>query len=132
MACAHPDLRIISPTSCARQAPLTKTKGSKQYTARNHCTYTRPATRAAISSLGIPHCRSRIAARAETSKAILNRFAAVSSWLERNARIGKLPTEDTVTRAEAAQIDMALLENPALIALKPDDEFGADPRLTAG
>lgn len=55
----------------------------------------------------------------------LNRFAAVSSWLERNARIGKLPTEDTVTRAEAAQIDMALLENPALIALKPDDEFGA-------
>ena len=45
--------------------------------------------------------------------------------LERNARIGKLPTEDTVTRAEAAQIDMALLENPALIALKPDDEFGA-------
>ena len=55
----------------------------------------------------------------------LNRFAAVSSWLERNARIGRLPTEDTVTRAEAAQIDMALLENPALIALKPDDEFGA-------
>ena len=30
-----------------------------------------------------------------------------------------------MTRAEAAQIDMALLENPALIALKPDDEFGA-------
>ena len=55
----------------------------------------------------------------------LNRFAAVSSWLERNARIGRLPTEDTVTRAEAAQIDMALLENPAVIALKPDDEFGA-------
>ena len=55
----------------------------------------------------------------------LNRFAAVSSWLERNARIGRLPTEDTVTRAEAAQIDMALLENPALIALKTDDEFGA-------
>ena len=44
----------------------------------------------------------------------LNRFAAVSSWLERNARIGALPTEDTVTRAEAAQIDFALLENPAL------------------
>ena len=55
----------------------------------------------------------------------LNRFAAVSSWLERNARIGALPTEDTVTRAEAAQIDFALLENPALIALKPDDRFGA-------
>ena len=46
----------------------------------------------------------------------LNRFAAVSSWLERNARIGALPTEDTVTRAEAAQIDFALLENPTLIA----------------
>lgn len=55
----------------------------------------------------------------------LNRFAAVSSWLERNARIGALPTENTVTRAEAAQIDFALLENPALIALKPDDRFGA-------
>ncbi len=59
----------------------------------------------------------------------LNRFAAVSSWLERNARIGTLPTEDTVTRAEAAQIDMALLENPALIALKPDDRVRRDPRL---
>ena len=64
----------------------------------------------------------------------LNRFAAVSSWLERNARIGKLPTEDTVTRAEAAQIDLALLENPALIALKPDDRFGAilDPNQDDG
>ena len=64
----------------------------------------------------------------------LNRFAAVSSWLERNARIGALPTEDTVTRAEAAQIDFALLENPALIALKPDDRFGAilDPNREDG
>lgn len=60
----------------------------------------------------------------------LNRFAAVSSWLERNARIGALPTEDTVTRAEAAQIDFALLENPTLIALKPDDRFGAITRRT--
>ena len=64
----------------------------------------------------------------------LNRFAAVSSWLERNARIGALPTEDTVTRAEAAQIDFALLENPTLIALKPDDRFGAilDPNREDG
>ena len=64
----------------------------------------------------------------------LNRFAAVSSWLERNARIGALPTENTVTRAEAAQIDFALLENPALIALKPDDRFGAilDPNREDG
>ena len=54
----------------------------------------------------------------------LNRFAAVSSWLERNARIGVGPTEDTVTRAESAQIDMALLENPALLALKPDERPG--------
>lgn len=65
------------------------------------------------------------ALRALNIEGNLNRFAAVSSWLERNARIGCLPTEDTVTRAEAAQIDLALLENPALIALKPDDEFGA-------
>lgn len=63
--------------------------------------------------------------RALTIEGNLNRFAAVSSWLERNSRIGATPTEDTVTRAQAAQIDMALLENPALIALKPDDEFGA-------
>ena len=64
----------------------------------------------------------------------LNRFAAVSSWLERNARIGSLPTEDTVTRAQAAQIDFALLQNPALIALKPDDRFGAilDPNQDDG
>lgn len=63
--------------------------------------------------------------RALTIEGNLNRFAAVSSWLERNSRIGATPTEDTVTRAQAAQIDMALLENPALIVLKPDDEFGA-------
>ena len=64
----------------------------------------------------------------------LNRFAAVSSWLERNARIGALPTENTATRAEAAQIDFALLENPARIALKPDDRFGAslDPNREDG
>lgn len=47
----------------------------------------------------------------------LNRFSAVSSWLEHNARHGLQPTEDTVTRAQAAQIDAALLEHPALIAL---------------
>ncbi|NMM99910.1 tetratricopeptide repeat protein [Bifidobacterium sp. DSM 109958] len=47
----------------------------------------------------------------------LNRFAAVSAWLERNASVGAFPTEDTVTRAEAAQIDQALLSNPALLAL---------------
>ena len=49
----------------------------------------------------------------------LNRFAAVSAWLERNATQGVYPTEDTVTRAEAAQIDMRLLENPAIMALTP-------------
>ena len=39
-----------------------------------------------------------------------------------------------MTRAEAAQIDFALLENPALIALKPDDRFGAilDPNREDG
>ena len=51
----------------------------------------------------------------------LNRFAAVSAWLERNASLGRNPTEDTVTRAEAAQIDMKLIENPAIMALDPYD-----------
>ena len=36
----------------------------------------------------------------------LNRFAAVSAWIERSARNGGV-TEDTVTRAQAAQIDLA-------------------------
>ncbi|MBM6699145.1 tetratricopeptide repeat protein [Bifidobacterium pullorum subsp. saeculare] len=59
----------------------------------------------------------------------LNRFAAVSAWLERNARIGVGPTEDTVTRAQAAQIDMALLANPALLALPGEEKpgVGFDP-----
>ncbi|RSX53187.1 tetratricopeptide repeat protein [Bifidobacterium goeldii] len=47
----------------------------------------------------------------------LNRFASVSAWLERCARTGTGPTEDTVTRAQAAQIDLALIANPALLAL---------------
>ena len=51
----------------------------------------------------------------------LNRFAAVSAWLERNASLGRNPTEDTVTRAEAALIDMKLIENPAIMALDPYD-----------
>ncbi|WP_094729164.1 hypothetical protein [Bifidobacterium hapali] len=53
----------------------------------------------------------------------LNRFSNVSAWLERNARLGLTPTEDTVTRAEAAQIDWMLLEDPALGALQPDQAF---------
>ncbi|MFT8703803.1 MAG: tetratricopeptide repeat protein [Bifidobacterium sp.] len=59
----------------------------------------------------------------------LNRFSSVSTWLERNARMGVFPTEDTVTRAEAAQIDFALLLNPALSALQVDDypPAGFDP-----
>ncbi len=59
----------------------------------------------------------------------LNRFAAVSAWLERNARLGLQPTEDTVTRAQAAQIDMALLHDPALIALHhaDGDDIDIDP-----
>ena len=55
----------------------------------------------------------------------LNRFAAVSAWLERNARVGAMPIEDTVTRAEAARIDMALLDDPALLAFR--DEPTAAP-----
>lgn len=56
----------------------------------------------------------------------LNRFAAVSAWLEHNARLGEEPIEDTVTRAEAARIDMTLLDNPALLAFKPDDRDAAE------
>ena len=92
---------------------------------RNRYICTRPVIPAATSSHGIHTLPFSASLRALNIEGNLNRFAAVSSWLERNARIGRLPTEDTVTRAEAAQIDMALLENPALIALKPDDEFGA-------
>ncbi|MFC5222864.1 tetratricopeptide repeat protein [Bifidobacterium leontopitheci] len=46
----------------------------------------------------------------------LNRFSQVSAWIERSARSGGV-TEDTVTRAQAAQIDLALLRDPALMAL---------------
>ncbi|MCI1211348.1 tetratricopeptide repeat protein [Bifidobacterium tibiigranuli] len=56
----------------------------------------------------------------------LNRFSSVSGWLERNARIGATPIEDTVTRIQAAQIDLALLEDPALGALGFDDQQAAD------
>lgn len=52
----------------------------------------------------------------------LNRFAAVSAWLERNARQGIAPTEDTVTQAQAAQMDMTLLNNPALQPWKDDGD----------
>ncbi|OZG58327.1 tetratricopeptide repeat protein [Bifidobacterium tissieri] len=54
----------------------------------------------------------------------LNRFAAVSMWLERNARLGAYPTEDTVTRAQASQLDWALLTNPAITALDIEDAPG--------
>lgn len=59
----------------------------------------------------------------------LNRFAAVSAWLEHNARIGAYPNEDTVTRAQAAQIDFALLLNPALIALPPESAENSPTQL---
>lgn len=52
----------------------------------------------------------------------LNRFANVSAWLERNARLGLNPIEDTVTRAQAAQIDWMLLEDPALGVLHGDPD----------
>ena len=51
----------------------------------------------------------------------LNRFTAVSAWLERNARIGCRLTENDVTRAQAARIDRRLLDNPALAALRTDE-----------
>ncbi len=51
----------------------------------------------------------------------LNRFAMVSAWLERNARLGLKPTEETVTRAQAATIDLHMLDNPALLALGFDE-----------
>lgn len=56
----------------------------------------------------------------------LNRFATVSSWLERNARLGIYPMEDSVTRVQAAQLDRALLDNPAISALQMEDEFSRD------
>ncbi|BDR54895.1 hypothetical protein KIMH_10060 [Bombiscardovia apis] len=56
----------------------------------------------------------------------LNRFASVSSWLERNARLGAYPTEDTVNRVQAAQLDQALLDNPAISALQMEEDFPLD------
>lgn len=56
----------------------------------------------------------------------LNRFADVSVVLERNTRLGAQPIEDTATRAQVAQIDLALLNNPALIALKSEDPQPVD------
>lgn len=58
----------------------------------------------------------RAALRSLRIEGNLNRFAAVSAWIERSARNGGV-TEDTVTRAQAAQIDLALLDDPALMAL---------------
>ncbi|MBT1172883.1 tetratricopeptide repeat protein [Bifidobacterium sp. MA2] len=57
------------------------------------------------------------ALRALAIEGNLNRFAQVSAWLERNTRLGLQPTEETVTRAQAATIDLKLLDDPALIAL---------------
>lgn len=56
----------------------------------------------------------------------LNRFASVSAWLERNASLGLLPTEDTVTRIQAAQLDQALLDDPAIVALLRPGDLGND------
>ncbi|RBP99961.1 tetratricopeptide repeat protein [Bifidobacterium xylocopae] len=56
----------------------------------------------------------------------LNRFAAVSAWLERNWRLGAYPIEDTVTRVQAAQLDQALIENPAISALQMEEELPRD------
>ncbi|BDR52790.1 hypothetical protein KIM372_06970 [Bombiscardovia nodaiensis] len=56
----------------------------------------------------------------------LNRFAQVSTWLERNARIGAYPIEDTVTRVQAAELDQALLNNPAIAALHMEEDLPDD------
>lgn len=58
----------------------------------------------------------------------LNRFAAVSACLERGMRLGSSLTEDTVTRRQAARMDLALLADPAIIALSPhEDSATVDP-----
>ena len=73
------------------------------------------------------------ALRALAIEGNLNRFASVSAWLERNARLGLEPTEETVTRAQAATIDLKLLDDPALLALGPgDDSDSADGGGDAG
>lgn len=56
----------------------------------------------------------------------LNRFAAASNWLERNAAAGRLPIEDTASRADVAMIDQALLANPALLAFDFPASAGPD------
>ncbi|KFI58881.1 putative tetratricopeptide repeat-containing domain protein [Bifidobacterium gallicum DSM 20093 = LMG 11596] len=59
----------------------------------------------------------------------LNRFAAVSAWLEHNDLQGLQPIEDTVTREQAALIDQALLRNPALLALGAPSRLGQQDQL---
>lgn len=56
----------------------------------------------------------------------LNRFASVSAWLERNADLGIYPTEDTVTRVQAARLDQALLDDPAIAALLRSGDLDRD------
>lgn len=52
----------------------------------------------------------------------LNRFIDVYSLLKVNELSGYLPIEDTVTKAQAAQIDFDLIRNPALaITRRPED-----------
>ncbi|MCI1902092.1 MAG: tetratricopeptide repeat protein [Bifidobacteriaceae bacterium] len=64
----------------------------------------------------------------------LNRFAQVSAIFERNRRRGKGLVEDEASVAQAARIDMNVLENPALIALPTDRvEFPDEqPQVDAG
>lgn len=54
-------------------------------------------------------------------EAAINRFAAVSRVVEYNARTGHWPIEDTMSIEDAARLDWALLENPALLAEPIDD-----------
>lgn len=56
----------------------------------------------------------------------LNRFASVSAWLERNASLGIYPNEDTVTRVQAARLDQALMDDPAIAALLRSGDLDRD------
>jgi tetratricopeptide (TPR) repeat protein len=47
----------------------------------------------------------------------VNRFLAIDEALKINEQYGFLPTESTITKQQAAQLDFALLENPALSIL---------------
>ena len=115
-ACGHPVWRIISPTDARGRRPRPCVRPGGGARGRTAAPVYVQLLRRVFLRVGTPGTGVRAALRSLRIEGNLNRFAAVSAWIERSARNGGV-TEDTVTRAQAAQIDLALLDDPALMAL---------------